>query len=90
MQNGKVVTSKILKYTVIFDPDKNGGFVATVPTLPGCVTQGETFEEATQMAQDAISGYLTVLKEEGLSIPTETGESVITKVSVPFPFQVAI
>lgn len=73
---------KVLKYTVIFEPAEEGGYVVSVPNLPGCVTQGETFEEAIKMAKDAIKGYLVVLKEEGQEIPREKEETVITKISI--------
>lgn len=76
------VSKKIFKYTVVFEPAKEGGFVATVPSLPGCATQGETFEEAVLMVKEAISGYLAVLKDEGQEIPTEKEDLVVTKVSV--------
>ncbi len=79
----KKLSRKILKYTVIFEPAENGGYVASVPTLPGCATQGETFEEAVKMVKDAISGYLTVLKDTKQKIVTEKGDFVVTKVSVP-------
>ncbi len=78
----EAVSKKILKYTVIFEPAEEGGYVASVPALAGCATQGETFEEAVEMIQDAISGYLSVLKEEGQEIPTEKEDVVVTKVSV--------
>jgi predicted RNase H-like HicB family nuclease len=55
------LTDKILEYTVIFEPAEEGGYVVSVPSLPGCVTQGETFEEATTMVKDAIQGYISVL-----------------------------
>lgn len=76
------VSKKILKYTVIFEPAEEGGYVASVPSLPGCMTQGETFEETVLMVQDAISGYLRVLKEEGQEIPYEKEDLVVTKVAV--------
>lgn len=75
----------ILKYTAIFEPAPEGGFVVTVPALPGCATQGETFEEASLMIKDAISGYIEVLKEEGQEIPQESNEVVVTKVVVDNP-----
>ncbi len=43
-------------YTVLFDPAEEGGYVVTVPALPGLVTQGDTLEEAREMAKDAIVG----------------------------------
>ncbi len=64
----KQLSQKILEYTVIFEPAEEGGYVVSVPALPGCITQGETFEEAIAMIKDAMEGYLAVLKEEG-SVP---------------------
>ena len=83
MKDRKV--EKVLKYTVVFEPSEEGGYVASVPVLPGCLSQGETFEEATKMIKDAISGYLAVLKEKGEEIPKESGEVVISKVEVYGP-----
>lgn len=81
-------TSKrnILKYSVIFQQAEEGGFIASVPTLPGCASQGDTFEEASMMIKDAISGYLSVLKQTKQEIPQEKDELVVTKVSIPYGF----
>lgn len=81
----KNLEQKILEYTVIFEPAEEGGYVASVPTLPGCATQGETFEETTKNIKDAIQGYLEVLKEEGQNIPREMKEVVVTKVTIANP-----
>lgn len=56
--------TKILNYTVVFERAEEGGYVAFVPALPGCMTQGETFEETKENVKDAISGYLEVMKED--------------------------
>ncbi len=81
----KKLSQKILEYTAIFEPAEEGGYVVSVPALPGCITQGETFEEAVAMIKDAMQGYLAVLKEEGEEIPQEKSDVVITKVSVANP-----
>lgn len=81
----KKLTKNILEYTVIFEPAEEGGYVVNVPTIPGCRTEGDTFEEAVARAKDAITGCLEVLKEEGLEIPTEEKETVITKIAVSSP-----
>lgn len=60
----KSLSKKILKYTVIFEPAEEGGFVVSVPALPGCMSQGDTFEQASAMIKDAMQGYLVVLKGE--------------------------
>lgn len=76
---------KVLKYTVIFEPAEEGGYVVSVPTLPGCVSEGDTFEEANEMIKDAMRGYLAVLKKEKLEIPEEENDVVVTQVSIPEP-----
>lgn len=77
--------SKVLKYTVIFEPAQEGGYMVTVPALPGCVTQGDSFEEAKKMAKDAIKGYIAVLKKDNDPIPVESEEAIETKILVLVP-----
>ena len=55
-------------YTVILEPEPEGGYVVHCPSLPGVVTEGETVEEALAMARDAIAGYLESLRKDGLPI----------------------
>ena len=81
----KKLREKILEYTVIFEPASEGGYVVSAPSLPGCMTQGETFEEATINIKDAIQGYLEVLKEEGETMPQEMKQVVITKIAIANP-----
>jgi antitoxin HicB len=74
--------AKAYAYTVRIhraDPDETGYWV-DVPALPGCVTQGETYEEALANAQEAIQLYLEGLVEEGLVIPEEHPKRPPTKV----------
>lgn len=52
-------------------PEVEGGFTVTVPSLPGCVTWGESIEEAKIMAQEAISLYLEDMEENGEEIPND-------------------
>ncbi|MGH7202961.1 MAG: type II toxin-antitoxin system HicB family antitoxin [Candidatus Levyibacteriota bacterium] len=79
------ITKKVLSYTAIFEPAEEGGYIVSIPALPGCVTQGETFEEATEMIKDAMEGYLVVLQEEGEEVPEEKENVIITKVTVANP-----
>ena len=74
--------AKVLTYTVIFERAAEGGYIALVPALPGCMTQGETFEQARDNIKDAIAGYLAVLREDGEEIPMAE-ESITATVSVP-------
>jgi len=60
------------RYTIILHPDTDeGGYTVTVPSLPGCITQGDTLEEAIAMAKDAIKLHLEVLAADGEPIPEE-------------------
>ena len=60
------------RYTIILQPDTDeGGYTVTVPALPGCITQGDTLEEAIAMAKDAIKLHLEVLAADGEPIPEE-------------------
>ena len=61
----KVKKAKILEYTVLFEPSEAGGYVVTVPKLYGLTTQGETFEEAKAMVEDAIKVYIESLVAHG-------------------------
>ena len=71
-------------YTIVLDPDlEDGGYTVTVPALPGCITQGETVEEAVEMARDAIALYLEDLRADGLPIPEETERPQLITVAVP-------
>lgn len=57
-----------------FRQEPEGGYTVTVPALPGCLTYGETFEEAIELIDDAISGWLAVAKDEGFPIPEQFEE----------------
>ncbi len=70
-------------YTIVLIPEREeGGYSVLVPALPGCVTQGETVEEAIAMARDAIAGWIAVAEKHGEPIPEESGESIIARVEV--------
>lgn len=74
---------KIAKYTAIFEPAEEGGYVVSVPALPGCVTEGDTFEEALEMVKDAIQGYVYSLRKHGEEVPEETQTSFLGVIEVP-------
>ena len=70
------------RYTIILRPEPEGGFSVTVPALPGCVTQGETMEEAVAMAKDAIRIYIESLVSDGDDVPEETAPATALIVTV--------
>ncbi len=61
----------IYQYTVFYEPAEEGGYIVHVPALPGCVTEGDTLEEAREMARDAIQCYLESLAKHGEAIQFE-------------------
>jgi Uncharacterized conserved protein len=64
------------KFVVYLQPAEEGGYIVSCPQLPGCVTQGETEEEALEMIKDAIQGYIASLQKHGEPIPASVEESV--------------
>jgi antitoxin HicB len=66
-----------MKYRVLIEQDEDSIFVAQVPSLPGCITQGRTRAEALANAKEAVAGYLESLKEHGDPIPPSIQEEII-------------
>lgn len=59
-------------YTILLTTDvDDGGYVVTVPFLEGCVTEGDTREEAIANARDAIQGYVESMTANGEEVPEE-------------------
>ena len=54
---------------VVFEPQSEGGFTVYSPDLPGMITQGETMEEATSNAEEAIALYVESMRERGKDVP---------------------
>jgi len=66
-----------MKYRVLLEQDEDGVFVAEVPSLPGCVTQGATRAEALSNVQEAIEGYLESLRVHDEPIPPPIEEELV-------------
>lgn len=64
----------MLTYTVELKPQKEGGYTITVPVLPGCISEGDTAEEALENIKDAVEGYIRVLAKHQRKIPLEFSE----------------
>jgi predicted RNase H-like HicB family nuclease len=69
-------------YSIVVDPDPEGGDTVTVPALPGCITQGETIEECLLHAQEAIGLYLEDLVASGEPIPEEKEHPQLLRITV--------
>lgn len=79
----KKITHDVYHYTAVFEPDiKAGGFTVTIPALPGCISEGDTFEEALHNIREAASLYLDVMQSRRGEIPKEEKGVVIASVEV--------
>jgi predicted RNase H-like HicB family nuclease len=66
-----------MKFRILVETDEDGVFVTTVPSLPGCVSQGATRAEAVSNVREAIGGYLESLRERAEPIPPSIHEEVV-------------
>lgn len=66
-------TFQVIRSGVVFElhPEPEGGYTISVPSLPGCISYGDTFENALEMIKDAMEGWLAVAREEGIRVPEE-------------------
>jgi len=65
---------------VVVYPGEDGWWVAECPSLPGCLSQGETRERALVNIREAIEGYIAALEEDGLPVPEERFETPVVAV----------
>lgn len=61
-------------------PGEDGYWVAECPSLPGCISQGETREQAIANIREAIEGYVLTLEEDGLPVPKERFDALLVAV----------
>ena len=66
-----------MKYRVLIEQDEDGAFVAEVPALPGCISQGRTRAEATENIKEAIGLYLESLSAHDEPVPPPITEEVV-------------
>jgi predicted RNase H-like HicB family nuclease len=66
-----------MRYTVILEQEEDGGYVASVPALPGCVSQGDNRDEALNNIREAIELYVEDCRDAGDPIPTEAGKEFV-------------
>ena len=66
-----------MKYTIIIEKGRESGYVAIVPALKGCISQGKTKAETLQNIKEAIEAYIESLLEDGLPVPTEVGRDTV-------------
>jgi len=66
-----------MNYRILIEQDEDGIFVAECPSLPGCISQGNTRNEAIDNIKDAISGYIQSLKKHNEPVPPSIQEEIV-------------
>jgi predicted RNase H-like HicB family nuclease len=66
-----------MRYTVVLERESDGGYVVSVPALPGCVSQGDNRDEALANVQEAIELYVEDCREAGDPVPIEDGREYV-------------
>ena len=66
-----------MRYRVLIEQDEDGVYIAEVPILPGCLSQGKTRSEAIDNIKEAIAGYLESLEAHGEPVPPSITEEVV-------------
>ncbi len=66
-----------MRYRVLIEQDEESLYVVEVPSLPGCISQGQTRTEALDNIREAIAGYLESLNDHGEPIPPSINEEVV-------------
>jgi predicted RNase H-like HicB family nuclease len=66
-----------MRYTVVLEREPDGGYIASVPTLPGCVSQGDDRDQALSNIREAIELYIEDCREAGDPVPTEAGKEFV-------------
>lgn len=77
-----------LPYKIVFYPASEGGYVAEIPDLPGCLTQGDDMQDTLEMIEDAKAAWIDIAMQDGNEIPepnSETKEKYSGKFMVRIP-----
>ena len=71
--NKKSKVFQVIRNGIVFElqSEPEGGYTIVVPSLPGCISYGNTFEQAIEMIKDAMAGWLEVARKEGIPIPEQ-------------------
>ena len=70
------------RYTVLMEKKEDGGYTVTVPSLPGCISEGSTWDEALLHIEEAISGYIEVVQKLKKPVPVEVRVTLDTSAMV--------
>ena len=81
----KTKSENILRYDAVFEEQEIGGYTVIVPALPGCISEGDTFEEAKINISEAITAYLGSLIKDNEDIPEPDKTTFVSPITVNRP-----
>ncbi len=58
-----------MRFIALLHPEQQGGYTVTFPDFPGCISEGDSMDEAVAMAEDALAGHVECLLEDGMELP---------------------
>jgi len=67
----------MIRYTVVLEKEDDGGYVVSVPALPGCVRQGDSRAQALANIREAIELYVEDCRDAGDPVPTDAGKEFV-------------
>jgi predicted RNase H-like HicB family nuclease len=82
MAGKKCLKKQVLKYTALFEAQKAGGFTVTIPALPGCISEGDTYEKAIKNIKEAMALYLEDVSCKDIETNYSPSESFVAPVEV--------
>lgn len=91
MARQEPITATDFTFRAVFEPAAEGGYVVTFPAIPDLATQGETIDEAREMAEDCLRCYLEGLKKDGVPLPESEHDQrrrIRSSVTVKIPAEV--
>ncbi len=79
----KQLRRNVYRYTAVFEPaPEDGGVTVTIPALPGCISEGNTFEQAMDNIKDAATLYLQVMKKRHGAIADSEEGFIVAPVQI--------
>ena len=73
---------KTYSYSILLTPAEEGGFTVTVPALPGCITEGDTFEEAMRNAREVVELCVEDMLAHGETLPVEAAPAIASTITI--------
>ena len=82
MKATKTLKKVVHQYVALFEPDPSGGYTVSIPSLPGCISEGDTFEEALANIHEAAELYIDVMKHQRRTVRSSQNGTIVAPVMV--------